>query len=195
MPIINNSIVYSDRAQDKISEVKREPDYNHTRWGDGDLEHVRCEIRDYYRVEQRLKCAYCREPVGSRSAANATVEHILPKSCYTQFMFEPKNLCVVCADCNEFKSNREALADPPVTRNPIRTYPTDPNKYRIFHPHFDEYQDHILKVKFLYFEKSKKGGYTIYVCNLNRFTQDLGVSEEFMNSLETLADREQFHRD
>jgi len=81
-----------------------------------------------------------------------------------------------------------------VTGNPIRTYPEKTDRYRIYHPHFDEYKDHIIKVKFLYLEKSKKGGYTIYVCNLNRFIQEFGVSEDFMNSLETIAEQERFHR-
>lgn len=194
MPTINNPVVYSAIALDKIAEVQREPGFNHTRWGDADLEYVRCEIRDFYRREQRLSCVYCREQIAVRSAASAPVEHIVPRSRYLQFMFEPKNLCVVCADCNEFKSNREVLTDPPLTGNPIRTYPTDPHRYRLFHPHFDEYREHIIKAGFLYVENSRKGGHTIYVCNLNRFVQTFGVSDEFMNSLETLTDMERFHR-
>lgn len=193
MPTINNPIVFSMEALQKIAEVQREPGYDHTRWGGADLESVRCEIRNFYRREQRLSCAYCREQIGVQSAASAPVEHIVPKSRYLQFMFEPQNLCVICADCNEFKRSREAFADPPLTGNAIRTYPTDTNRYRLFHPHFDEYQDHIIKVGFLYLEKSGKGAYTIYICKLNRFVQNFGVSEEFMDSLQTITERERFH--
>ena len=192
MPTISNSIQYSDSTQTIITQISLEPGYSHKRWGDDDLEQVRCEIRDFYRREQRANCPYCREPIGLRAAANAPVEHIAPKSRYLQFMFEPKNLCVVCADCNENKSNRDVI-DPLITGNPGRSYPTNATRYRIVHPHFDEYSDHIIKAKFLYFEKTPKGGHTIYICNLNRFIRNFGVSQEFWDDLEILAERERFH--
>ncbi|MEX5495911.1 HNH endonuclease domain-containing protein [Pseudomonas asgharzadehiana] len=192
MPTINNAIQYSDSTLAKITQTTLEPGYNHTRWGDEDLEPVRCEIRDFYRREQRANCAYCREPIGLRAASNSPIEHIAPKSRYLQFMFEPKNLCVVCADCNENKRNREVI-DSLITGNPRLSYPKNSARYRIVHPHFDEYSDHIIKAKFLYLERTQKGGHTIYICNLNRFIRDFGVSQEFWSDLEILAERERFH--
>lgn len=194
MPTINSCIAFSQESLDKIAAIKQDPNYSHTSWSDVFLESVRCEIRDFYRREQRLNCIYCFRPVAVLAAASAPVEHILPKSLYLQFMFEPKNLCVVCADCNEYKRDREVIADTPLTGRAARDYPIDTSRYRLFHPHFDEYQDHIIKVGDLYFEKSRKGGHTIYVCNLNRFVQTFGLSEEFINSIETMIERERFHR-
>ncbi|WP_280375116.1 HNH endonuclease [Pseudomonas sp. BN515] len=173
--------------------MKREPKFSHTRWSDPDLEAIRCEVRDFYRKEQRLNCAYCLNPVTARSAQGAHVDHIVPKSIYPQFMFEPKNLCVTCPDCNEYKSQREVLADPAIKTNPKKKYPTDKKNYRIFHPHLDDYSSNIIKAGFLYFENSPEGGYTIYVCNLNRFTQQFGMSEEFIHNLTLMAEAERFH--
>ncbi|MGC3489026.1 HNH endonuclease, partial [Pseudomonas aeruginosa] len=81
---------------------------------------------------------------------------------YLQVMVEPKILCVGCADCNENKSNRDVI-DPLITGNPGRSYPTNATRYSIVHPHFDEYSDHIIKAKFLFFDKTPKGGQTINI--------------------------------
>lgn len=194
MPIINSIINYSPNSLSAIEEIKNKPDYDHTSWSDDLLEVVRCEIRDFYRFEQQLNCVYCRGQVSARSAASAPVEHILPKSSYLQFMFEPKNLCVTCGDCNEFKGKREVLADEPLKGKALRLYPSDSNRYRLLHPHFDEYEDHITKVGFMYMPNSKKGGHTIYVCNLNRYFEYVGISSEFISDLETLVEKERFHR-
>jgi 5-methylcytosine-specific restriction endonuclease McrA len=193
MPTINNAITFSVNASMRIRDVQAEQGYSHTRWSDDDLLDVRREIRDFYRREQRLVCAYCREVISVRAAASAPIEHIVSKSQYLQFMFEPKSLCVTCGDCNEYKSNRETLADPAMVRSYKRRYPEDSTKYRAFHPHFDEYSDHIIKVRFLYFNKTPKGNYTIYVCNLNRFVEMFGMSQEFLDNLDVLAEQERFH--
>lgn len=194
MPIINNPISYSVSALSTIKSVKKKANYDHTAWSSDLLEEVRCEIRNFYRAEQRLICVYCREIVTARSASGAQVEHIIPKSSHLQFMFEPKNLCVTCGDCNEFKANREVLADAPLTGKALRKYPSDTARYRLLHPHFDEYKDHITKVGFMYMPISKKGSHTIYVCNLNRYFEYVGISSEFISNLETLVEKERFHR-
>ncbi|NWB74772.1 HNH endonuclease [Pseudomonas sp. G5001] len=194
MPAINNSVVFSDLNKRKIKEIKKEPAYSHTRWGDDDLEEIRREVRDFYRKEQRLNCAYCLNPVTARSAQGAHVEHIVSKSNYPQFMFEPKNLCVACPDCNEYKSQREAFADAAMKKNPRRKYPTNIDQYRIYHPHFDDYENNIKKAGHFYLEVSPAGGYTIYVCNLNRFSQQFGISEELLNNLRVMAEAERFHQ-
>jgi len=192
MPIINNYISYSDATKNKIAEIKVEPGYSHTRWKDEDLEQVRSEIRNFYRREQRGSCVYCRGEISLRGAMNASVEHIAPKSLYVHFMFEPKNLCVICADCNEYKSNREVIEDL-VSGNPARKYPTESARYRIVHPHIDEYNEHIVKAGFIYMERTKKGGHTIYLCNLNRWIHNFGVSDELLAGIETLTEWERFH--
>ncbi|EJN22621.1 HNH endonuclease [Pseudomonas sp. GM79] len=192
MPLINSAVTFSPEAILKIATVKSEPQLSHTRWGDDDLEELRREIRNFYRREQKLTCAYCKEEIGVIAAANAPIEHILPKSKYIQFMFEPKNLCVICADCNTYKKDREGLLDPPLYRDAVRIYPLDSSRYRLFHPHFDEYDQHIKKIRYIYLPGSNKGSYTIFACNLNRVIVELGVSDELFNDVATALERARF---
>lgn len=192
MPMINNPVVLSDAALDLVEAKKRSADFSHTSWSDDDLQPVRREIREHYRNVQRLVCAYCQGPVCTRSAAGSPIEHIVPKSQHLAFMFEPKNLCVVCADCNEYKSNHEALVDP-VLRAPRVNYPENPQLFRIVHPHLDTYGEHIGRFERLYVDLTEKGGYTIYACNLNRFYRRFGRCDELVNDVALVQQAERFH--
>ncbi|HBN9877679.1 HNH endonuclease [Pseudomonas aeruginosa] len=194
MPEIKNPIVLSDDSTNKIKAITSRPDFNHTLWSSDELESVRAEIRNFYRREQGLSCAFCLSPVSERSALGAHVEHIAPKSIYPHFMFEPKNLCVVCPDCNEYKRDREVIADKAIKTAAKRKYPESKDKFRIYHPHYDDYGRNIKKAGRLYFELTPEGGYIIYICNLNRFIQTFGVSEELLNSFATQLEAESFHR-
>lgn len=190
MPIINVPLVYSEASLAKINEKMAGENYSHRDWSAPDLEAVRCEIRDYYRSVQRLQCVYCQGAVALRSAGGAPVEHIVPKSQYLSFMFEPKNLCVVCPDCNEYKSKKEVFD--PVMVAPRVNYPAIGNAFRIVHPHFDEYEEHIMKHNRVYVDCSDKGGYTIYICNLNRFFRKFGRCDEFVNDVALVQQSERF---
>ncbi|CRM31279.1 HNH endonuclease [Pseudomonas sp. 58 R 3] len=190
MPIINAPLVYSEASQAKINEKVADENYSHRDWSSPDLEGVRCEIRDYYRNVQRLQCVYCLGAVAVRSAAGAPVEHIVPKSQYLNFMFEPKNLCVVCPDCNEYKSKKEVFD--PILVAPRVNYPLMSRAFRIVHPHFDEYGDHILKSNRVYVGCTDKGGYTVYICNLNRFFTRFGRCDEFVDDAELVQKSELF---
>lgn len=192
MPIINDPVVLSQNSLAIIEGKLQEPGFNHTKWSDADLESVRCEIRDHYREVQRLVCVYCQGAVAMRSAFGAPVEHIVPKSQHVGFMFEPKNLCVICPDCNEYKGKREVLVEPVLVANRVN-YPTDRMAFRIMHPHFDEYDDNIMRHNKVYIECSDKGGYTIYICNLNRFFRKFGRCDEFVNDADLVQRSERFY--
>jgi hypothetical protein len=190
MPIINAPVVYSEASLAKITERMADENFTHRDWSDPSLEDVRCEIRDHYRDVQRLRCVYCQGAVAQRSAAGAPVEHIVPKSQCLSFMFEPKNLCVVCPDCNEYKSKKEVFD--PVMVAPRVNYPAISKAFRIVHPHFDEYDDHIMRHNRVYVDCSEKGGYTIYICNLNRFFRKFGRCDEFVNDVALVQQSERF---
>lgn len=66
------------------------------------------------------------------------IEHIVSKDKKVQFMFEPRNLCVACKNCNGAKGSKEVLVNP----NRIR-FPSSSQNYKIIHPHFDTYHEHI----------------------------------------------------
>ena len=194
MPTIENPIVLSDASLALIEQKKATANFSHTNWGDEDLQPVRREIREHYRNVQRLVCVYCLGSVSAHSAVGAPVEHIVPKSQHLHFMFEPENLCVICPDCNKFKSNRESLVNPVLTANRVN-YPKNSALYRIVHPHFDSYSNHIAKFNRLYVECSDKGGYTIYICNLNRFFRRFGRCDELVNDVALVEQAERFFED
>lgn len=165
------SLSFCQKSIDIIKKKLSIP-FSHVSWGDDDLEEVRKEIRDFYKYQQKGVCSYCRQPVSLISVANCHVEHIAPKSLHLDFIFNPKNLCVICADCNQIKRNQETLGDIPETIKNVsgrKRYPISSGAFKIVHPHFDNYDDHIVIVNGCYIDKgSKKGNFTIGACNLNR---------------------------
>lgn len=192
MPIINTPITYSDIAKEIIKSKKSDRTFTHDDWSNIELEPVRVEIRNHYRVVQRLVCVYCQNPISSRSAAGAPIEHIIPKSENLNFIFEPLNLCIACPDCNEFKNKRRVFFDQITNSRNKYKYPRDSEKFRIVHPHLDNYEDHILKANRIYLELTDKGGYTIYICNLNRFYKKFGRCDEYVDDIQLVMQSDLF---
>jgi len=178
MAEIANAVTLGRAELSIIEAVKARADFTHVSWSSEDLEPVRATIREYYRREQRGICAYCRGPVSIRGALNCHLEHIAPKSKYLDFMFDPKNLCVICADCNTIKRDQEALAQEPETvldiGKPRKRYPRTTSAFLIVHPHFDQWDDHIQKVGKYFVDKTPKGHFTIGACVLNRHLRQFG---------------------
>lgn len=188
MPLITNPVICERHHNIAIQQKKSTPGFSHLEWSCDELMEVRTHIRQHYRVEQRGVCAYCKNVISLRSASNAHVEHIAPKSIYLEFIFEPKNLCVVCADCNEIKKNQEILSRPADTLRQLprgsqrRLYPRSSNAFLIVHPHFDDWDEHIIKFGLRYTDRSEKGAFTILVCKLNRFFhQNFGETDDLID--------------
>ena len=177
MPDIHSEIKYSLEIETAINSKKAQIGFNHTNWSDEDLEKVRVSIRTFYTKEQVGVCAYSKQNVSTTSALNCHVEHIVPKSKYLDFIFTPKNLCVICADCNTIKREQETLGTIPNTITGASTrqqYPRTPNAFKIVHPHFDIYEDNILITNGYYIDKTPKGHFTIGACKLNRKLHEFG---------------------
>lgn len=191
MPEIKSHISISEDSLKKISNKVNCNDFSYKSWNDEDLITVRKEIRDFYRIEQKGICCYCRKEVSLTSSLNCHVEHIVPKSLHEEYMFEPKNLCVVCADCNEIKREQETLGTIPETiknANSRKRYPHSSNSFLIVHPHFDLWDEHILVFNDLYVDKTTKGHFTIGACRLNRKLHKFGweeftIDDKEMNTL------------
>lgn len=182
MADLMNSVVFSEEQQQFIERKIADASFSYRQWGSEDLLELRCYIRDYYRRAQIGICAYCKKEVGVQAANNCHVEHIAPKSKYERFMFEPRNLCVVCADCNEIKREQEVMLDVPdtvVRGAPRKQYPRTGNAFKIVHPHFDTYDDHIQIFESFYVDKTDKGHFTIGACRLNRRLRAFGWEAEF----------------
>ena len=184
MPLINNKINFCSQDRLLITSKLNNICFAHSNWGDDDLQAIRSTIRGFYRGQQKGVCAYCNTDVSLVSAGNAHVEHIVPKSIHVKFIFEPKNLCVICSDCNTIKRNQEVLNDIPNTlkrtKKPI-LYPRSSGAFRIVHPHFDTYGEHIKKKGRIYLDISPKGSFTIFVCRLNRYFHKFGVNDDFVD--------------
>ena len=188
MPDINTAINFSSDFQSVISEKLGDSSFTYRDWGAEDLLALRKIVREFYRNEQKGICAYCRKDVSIQSASNCHVEHIAPKSKYRDFIFEPKNLCVICADCNEIKREQETLGEVIDTLkdgSKRKQYPRSTTAFKIVHPHFDVYDDNILILSGTYYlDKTEKGNFTIYACKLNRKLYAFGWERQIVDEAE-----------
>lgn len=165
------SIVYSESQKNQIELILSNNIPSVKIWELDEIDELKKEIRNFYRKEQKLKCAYCRNPISVVYPQNCHIEHIAPKSIYPQYIFEPQNLCVICVDCNLIKRNQETVNEVPNTikKKKLKNYPKKSDNFLIVHPHFDNYDDHIYIINGFYIDKaSKKGNFTIGACLLNR---------------------------
>lgn len=194
MPLITNPVTCDAPLTLTIQQKINDPSFTHNQWGCDDLLEFRSHVRAYYRDEQQGLCAYCKNTVSVRSANNAHIEHIVAKSLYRDFIFEAKNLCVICADCNEIKRSQEVLNEVPDTLSPLTSgrqrirYPTSSNAFLIVHPHYDEWDDHLMRFGYQYIDKTTKGGNTIVMCKLNRyFHQNFNMDDNFVDDADLVS--------
>lgn len=181
---------YSQEQKSLIDSKIKSSDFSFKSWAMDDFEGIRCDIRNYYRKLQGGVCAYCRNPVSLYDAMNCHVEHVAPKSKYVVFMFEPRNLCVICADCNKIKRDQEVLCQEPdtISRGGSRKlYPKASSAFYIVHPHYDNWDEHILIVGKYYVDKTKKGHFTIGACVLNRHLREFGWELPIVNDVDMQA--------
>jgi len=133
-------------------------------WGSTEVDYLRSHIKKHYVAEQLFKCCYCQQQNLSTHGRVWDVEHVMPQSSHRDYTFEPQNLAVACPECNNKKS------DEPVTSKTHSRFPRKGADYRIVHPHFDRYEDHIEIEPDLSFKPiTGKGAFTIFACGLTRF--------------------------
>ena len=156
---------------------------NYQLWNDednNDVKNFRSLIRNHYLLDQKLTCFYCRQYIFSTNGLHWQVEHILPKSLFPQFLFEPKNLIVICPDCNREKGNQNphVNGDRACSQS---SYPSTSGRFKIIHPLYDTYEDHIERVPsdhcdypdhYFLRAHTPKGKATVKICDLNRFYQE-----------------------
>lgn len=136
MADIKQPIKYNVQQKALIEAKLQDRAFIHSNWGEEDLKELRKAIREFYRQQQDGFCSYCRSPVSLQSAGNCQIEHIAPKSKYRDFIFEPRNLCVICADCSEIKREQETLGNEPDTvekGSKRKHYPRSPNAFKVVH--------------------------------------------------------------
>ncbi|BCX67947.1 HNH endonuclease [Pseudomonas izuensis] len=148
----------------------------------GEYADVKEAIKEHYLKSQNYTCPYCKQYIVVGHLGVWDAEHIIAKDENPQFMFEPKNLCVSCKDCNGSKSNKEVLVKPSRTR---RKFPEDPDDYKFCHPHFHDYAEHIriIEVAGFYMPLTEKGIALIEICGLLRFVLKCGGYNMVDNSV------------
>jgi hypothetical protein len=144
---------------------------DHNLWNGtaGPILAVRKYIRDHYLIQQGYRCAYCKIEKKEEHGYTWDIEHILAKSIYPEFLFHPENLAIACKECNNPKDDHDILVG-------VRSvsYPRGVGRYKIIHPHFDVYEDHIeiavVDGRRIYrVLNNGKGKATYTLCNLSRF--------------------------
>lgn len=134
----------------------------HTDWAKPIFSSIKNNLVEYLREQQGNTCCYCKYKLGF-DIKEVDIEHIIPKSEYEKFTFESRNLALSCPGCNTKKSTNSVL------HRSIKHYPKNGNIFTIIHAHYDEYLDHIDIIDDCVFvAKTKKGSYTIHLCELFR---------------------------
>jgi uncharacterized protein (TIGR02646 family) len=132
---------------------------------------LKTNIKYHYSIVQSDICAYCRTPIRFEGYGEH-IEHIVPKSKKFKWMFHPENLCLACFGCNVKKKDENTLVnDFSMYGNQYLNFPKGSKNYKIIHPHYDSYSQHLNDDKLICLPKkgSLKGIETIKICKLNRF--------------------------
>lgn len=132
-------------------------------WGHDELNPLRSRIKQFYLGGQSRRCCYCRKLNATTHGRAWDIEHVIAQALRPEFMFEPENLAVACIDCNSAKSNQDVLA------RHRSQFPRRSDAYSIVHPHYDEWEEHLMFGGYIYAPKSAKGSRTIDICKLYRF--------------------------
>ncbi|MCH7295825.1 HNH endonuclease [Acinetobacter higginsii] len=147
---------------------------NHKFWNQecSEILELKRFIRSHFLNQTNNTCFYCKHQIPSQHGRYWDIDHILPKSLYSNFLFESENLIVSCVDCNSAKGNK----NPHKSKNTkVKKLPKGSDKYTFIHPFYDNYDDHIQIKKTAHsnhhflLKKTEKGSQTIDFCNLNRF--------------------------
>lgn len=150
-----------------FSELPEEEINGHI-WESNDIgiTNIKKSIKDHYILAQDYTCPYCQQRMEIDHNATWDAEHIIPKSSHPKFTFTPLNLCVSCKDCNNEKRDKKVLVN-----NNRSTFPSRSTDYKIVHPHFDNFHDHIRVIELAgyYLPLTEKGRRTIEKCGLLRF--------------------------
>ena len=140
----------------------------------GDYENYKHKLKKAHYFGQNRRCAYCRK----RLRANAyweDLDHIVAQSIRGNWIYYPKNLIVTCPPCNRLKNADETLTNPKATRFPLYAL-----GFRIFNPHFDNWEEHFVIEKGIFLKgiPNTKGPNTYDFCNLHRMDIIIDYADE-----------------
>lgn len=136
---------------------------------------AKVKIRDLHRARHGDRCCYCRFPLHGGGHFIVDPEHVLPKSLdsYRPLAYTVWNLGIACKRCNmQYKRAKIDFVIDAVTATAFQ----DSANYRLIHPNFDLYKEHIsinmemnddtTLIKYTKRPGSEKGLYTYDYFNL-----------------------------
>lgn len=160
---MNNRIEIPYVIPDDEKQIIRSNFTTHTDWEKPVFARIKMHIIEHLRVQQDNECCYCKRQLGF-DIKDVDIEHIIPKSNYEKFTFEPKNLALSCPGCNTKKGDQKVLR-----HQNVINYPRTSSNLTIIHAHYDRYCDHIeIQNNVIYIPKTDKGCETIKICELYR---------------------------
>ncbi|GGA48738.1 HNH endonuclease [Pelagibacterium lentulum] len=181
--MIANPVAYDSDEQVLVSTILEKEGFDATIWSSEELGDLKSRIKQHYIREQNYRCCYCQQPLYAHHGRAWDIEHVIARATRCEFMFVPQNLAVACVECNQSKGT-ELVSDPD-----RKSFPERANLYKIVHPHFHIWHEHIeLEGEATYHALSSEGKFTIYHCDLFRFR------ERVVGTKQPIRDR-RFERD
>lgn len=148
---------------DALPDEARTGDY----WSLTRVDGFKAKAKAFYITAQDRRCCYCTKEIVSDNKRMWDLDHVLSRDKCPEYMFVSENLAISCVDCNIAKSAKDVAKG-----KAYKNFPRRSSSYRIVHPHFDIYDEHIRVFAGLIYVPvggSKKGRETITVCNLSRY--------------------------
>lgn len=149
---------------------------NATYWSKkgSDYMSYKASLKKEHYFGQTRRCAYCRTPLRG-DAYWEDLDHIVAQTINGSWIFYPKNLIVTCQPCNRLKNADNVLTNPIATRFPLNS-----NGFKIFNPHFDNWQDHFIVENWIFLKgiPGSKGPETYKHCHLYRMDIIIAYSDE-----------------
>lgn len=131
---------------------------------DSEIDSVRLRIKTHCISSQKKICCYCKTNLRSTNKSIWNLEHFVSKDEDDKFEWEPANLAASCIDCNLAKGTKKVL------KRTVKRYPRKPKSFRIVHPYYDVWDEHIIILGSGFYKGlSPEGTSTILVCKLDRF--------------------------
>jgi hypothetical protein len=151
-----------------------------------------------YTVAQRRYCCFCGDRLTKHKMTH-DLEHINPKDDKSALVFELSNLALACKQCNGPKGTQKVTVFP--LKDDLDHALPDSRNYRILHPHYDLWSDHLVRDKFDRVLsttpklKFSKGSQTIEICGIHaRNAMELADYFDYFNaSVKDSADWKQFY--
>ncbi|MBM1169923.1 HNH endonuclease [Microvirga arabica] len=143
---------------------------------------VKNKIRAHHLERHGDTCCYCRTNLHGGGHFMIDREHVLPKGKYKRFAYEIWNLSVSCKRCNmQFKIEDDEFV---VDKQDGAEF-QDSSNYRIVHPNYDEWEQHLDRVS----QQSNRKLLVIYAIvnqsEKGRYTYDyFGLKELEVNSFD-----------